>query len=84
MFILIKIVQELEREQFYLDKLQPEYNLLKKAGSILGFKHSLSSRKIMSELALGRFVSEEVRLKLSEALSGRNLSESTKEKNQKL
>jgi len=35
----------------------------------------------MSELALGRFVSEEVRLKLSEALSGRNLSESTKEKN---
>lgn len=34
----------------------------------------------MSELALGRFVSEETRLKRSEALNGRTLSESTKEK----
>lgn len=70
----------IEREQFYLDKLQPEYNLLKKAGSAFGFKHSLSSRKIMSEAALGRFVSEEARLNKSEALKGRSLSEFTKEK----
>ena len=70
----------IEREQFYLDKLQPEYNLLKKAGSNYGFKHSLLSRKKMSELALGRFVSEETRIKNSEALRGRILSESTKEK----
>lgn len=34
----------------------------------------------MSELALGRFVSEETRIKNSEALRGRILSESTKEK----
>jgi group I intron endonuclease len=60
----------IEKEQYYLDKLQPEYNLLKKAGSIFGFKHSLSSRKKMSELALGRVVSEEARLNLSEALRG--------------
>ena len=70
----------IEREQFYLDKLKPEYNLLKKAGSILGFKHSLLSIKKMSERALGRIVSEETRLKMSEALRGRKLSESTKEK----
>lgn len=70
----------IEREQFYLDKLQPKYNLLKKAGSNLGFKHSLLSRKKMSELALGRIVSEEARLNKSEALRGRQLSESTKEK----
>lgn len=70
----------IEREQFYLDKLKPEYNLLKKAGSIIGFKHSVLSRKKMSELALGRVISEEARLNLSEALSGRKLSESTKEK----
>jgi group I intron endonuclease len=70
----------IEREQFYLDKLKPEYNLLKKAGSILGFKHSLLSKKKMSERALGRIVSEETRLKKSEALRGRKLSESTKEK----
>lgn len=30
----------LEREQHYLDVLQPEYNILKKAGSLYGFKHS--------------------------------------------
>lgn len=30
----------IEREQYYLDLLQPEYNILKKAGSLLGFKHS--------------------------------------------
>ena len=28
------------REQYYLDLLKPEYNILKKAGSLLGFKHS--------------------------------------------
>ena len=70
----------IEREQFYLDKYQPEYNLLKTAGSNFGFKHSLLSRKKKSESALGRFVSEETRLKKNEALSGSSLSESSKEK----
>ena len=28
------------REQFYLDILKPTYNILKFAGSFLGFKHS--------------------------------------------
>lgn len=30
----------IEREQYYLDLLKPEYNILQKAGSTLGFKHS--------------------------------------------
>jgi len=30
----------IKREQFYLDSLNPEYNILKTAGSLLGFKHS--------------------------------------------
>lgn len=30
----------IEREQYYLDTLQPEYNILKTAGSLKGFKHS--------------------------------------------
>ena len=30
----------LAREQFYLDKFKPEYNILTTAGSSLGFKHS--------------------------------------------
>src|SRR5579871_2752318 len=33
----------LEREQHYLDILQPEYNILKIAGSSLGFTHSEES-----------------------------------------
>ena len=28
------------REQYYLDLLKPEYNILNQAGSLLGFKHS--------------------------------------------
>lgn len=28
------------REQYYLDLLKPEYNVLEKAGSSFGFKHS--------------------------------------------
>ena len=31
----------IKREQFYIDKIQPEYNISKTAGSMLGFKHSL-------------------------------------------
>lgn len=30
----------LEREQYYLNLLQPEYNVLSAAGSSLGYKHS--------------------------------------------
>ncbi len=33
----------IEWEQYYLDLLNPEYNILKKAGSSLGFKHSLNT-----------------------------------------
>lgn len=30
----------IQREQYYLDLLKPDYNILKTAGSFLGFKHS--------------------------------------------
>lgn len=45
----------LEREQYYIDTLKPEYNILKIAGSSLGFKHSeetiakFKARKFSSE-----------------------------------
>lgn len=70
----------IEREQFYLDTLKPEYNLLKIAGSKLGSKHSLVTRKTLSNLALGRSISKETRINISEALKGRTLSEDTKTK----
>jgi hypothetical protein len=39
---------KISREQYYIDLLKPEYNILKKAGSNLGFKHSEETKLIMS------------------------------------
>ena len=33
----------IKREQYYMDLLKPKYNILKKAGSSLGYKHSLET-----------------------------------------
>jgi len=35
----------LEREQYYLDNLKPDYNIVEKAGSTLGYKHTEESIK---------------------------------------
>jgi hypothetical protein len=42
----------IEREQYYLDFLKPEYNILKKAGSSLGRKHSDEAKEKMKLKAL--------------------------------
>jgi len=45
----------IEKEQYYIDKHKPEYNILRVAGSSLGFKHSeetlskFKSRKLSAE-----------------------------------
>jgi len=41
----------IEREDYYLSSLPHEYNILQKAGSSLGHKHSEESKKIMSDIA---------------------------------
>jgi group I intron endonuclease len=33
------------REQYFLDKLHPEYNILKFSGSCLGYKHKEATKK---------------------------------------
>ena len=38
----------LEREQFYLDLLKPQYNILKIAGSLTGFLHTEETKKKLS------------------------------------
>jgi group I intron endonuclease len=78
------------REQFYMDKYEPELNILKVAGSTLGFKHSEATKELMSQLAKGRILSEETLLKMrdrtvseevkkiiSAALKGRKFSPET-------
>ncbi|KAF3937050.1 hypothetical protein ABW19_dt0203323 [Dactylella cylindrospora] len=66
----------LEREQYYIDFLKPEYNILKVAGSLLGFKHLEATKAIMK----GRKVSAETRAKLSEANTGKTRSTETRQK----
>jgi group I intron endonuclease len=74
------ITKLLEREQFYLDLLVPDYNILKYAYSLLGFKHSEESieklkakiispehKKILSSIHKGKLVSEETRNQLAAA-----------------
>ena len=52
----------IEREQYYLDQLRPKYNILKTAGSSLGFKHSAET---IAKLK-GRKHSEEAIAKMRE------------------
>ena len=70
----------IEREQFYLDLLVPEYNILKYAYSLLGFKHNQKTieklkykiispehKKILSSIHKGKLVSEDTKNKLAAA-----------------
>ena len=85
-------VNPVEREQYFFDLLNPEYNILNKAGSLLGFKHktetleffknerkvSDSTRENLSKAASGRILSSELRKKLSEQREGIKLSSATR------
>lgn len=68
-------------EQRYLDELLPEYNILKQAYSLQGFKHSEETieklkmkvltpeqRQFLSDVNTGKLVDDETRQKLSESL----------------
>lgn len=66
----------IEREQYYFDKLNPEYNVLKTAGSSLGYKHSEETLVKFKE----RKHSEETRAKISAAQIGKKISEETRAK----
>lgn len=74
------IISLTEREQFYMDLLIPEYNILKNAYSLLGFKHSQETilklkekvispehKRIISSIHTGKVVNEDIRNKLAAA-----------------
>jgi len=66
------------REQHYIDILKPEYNILKVAGSLFGYKHTEESLAKMKEIALNR--SDETKAKLREAALGKTNTRETKVK----
>ena len=83
----------LVREQYYIDLLKPEYNILNIAGSSFGYKHTpetldkfksrIFSKETLANLskaAKGRVLPEEVRVKISDARTGIKLSDETKAK----
>lgn len=70
----------LKREQFFIDELKPEYNLLKIAGSRLGSKHSELSRSKISKSLTGLKASEATKEKIRISRLGVAHSESTKAK----
>nr|QCW06906.1 ribosomal protein S3 [Drechslerella brochopaga] len=60
----------IKREQYYIDLLKPEYNILKTAGSSLGLIHTEKTREILSALRKGKKHSAETLAKISEASKG--------------
>jgi group I intron endonuclease len=57
----------LSKEQFYLDFLKPKYNILKVAGSSLGYKHDDEAKKKISAATKNPAppATEETRAKMS-------------------
>jgi len=51
----------IKREQYYFDKCKPEYNILKVAGSPLGYRHSEAAKKSIGIASKNRKVSESSR-----------------------
>jgi len=63
-----------EREQYYIDTLNPDYNILKEAFSSLGYKHTEKCKRKMSlnrkgkQNSLGRILSEETKNKIGKKI----------------
>lgn len=77
----------LEREQHYINLLKPEYNILKIAGSPLGYKHTeeslakMRNRKLSKEhldMVLTRILSDDHKVKVRKANLGQ--TEKTQQK----
>lgn len=83
----------LVKEQYYINHLKPEYNILSVAGNSSGYKHTESTmakfklrmasdktRANLAEAASGRILSKEAKTKISMARTGTILSNETKTK----
>ncbi len=70
----------IKMEQWFLDNLNPEYNIYKTAGSALGTKHSDITRMKISNAKKGLKIPQDVRDKISIANKGKKRTSETKKK----
>jgi group I intron endonuclease len=63
----------LTREQFYIDTLNPTFNILKIAGSNLGVKLSEETKNKISKASKKRMENEDERKKISKRMKGNNI-----------
>lgn len=79
------VTKLIPREQYWIDVMQPEYNICKYAGSRLGMQHGEETRRIIGEASiarwksrpgsmLGKTLSPESRAKIAAARIGKRLS----------
>jgi group I intron endonuclease len=58
----------IKREQYWIDNIKPEYNILQIAGSTLGYKHTEEAKLKISLKKLGRKLDLEVKRRISSSL----------------
>jgi hypothetical protein len=63
----------LKKEQYYLDTLKPEYNIVETAGSTLGYKHSEESLKKMRDFILSDEVLAKKKLATKNATAAKSI-----------
>jgi hypothetical protein len=69
-----EIEELLKREQYYLDNLKPQYNIVETAGSTLGYKHTEESIEKMINFVLSDEVLARKRLATANATASRRIS----------
>lgn len=55
----------IRREQYWLDTIKPEYNILKQAGNSLGYKHRSDVKLKLSLMKIGKKLSLEIKNRMS-------------------
>lgn len=69
----------INREQFYIDVISPIMNILQVVGNLLGYKHTIKIKAILSEVnkdennpIFGKTHTEKTRIKFRKAKAGKN------------
>lgn len=70
----------LEREQYWIDTLHPQYNIVQIAGSNVGYHHTEETKRRISQNMLGKKKSPEHAQHIRECQKGKTLTEEHKQK----